>query len=193
MDELAPGEVTQLLAGWRQGQADALNRLVGLLHGELRQVAHRAVRKQAGMHTLQTTGLVHEAFLKLAQSGGVTSHDRAHFLALCSQVMRRILVDEARARISLKRGGGAARVEFDENLHAAGLDSAQIVALHDALAMLERVDARKSQVVELRFFGGLSLEETAEALRISRETVLRDWRFGRAWLKSEMSGAGRDG
>jgi RNA polymerase sigma factor (TIGR02999 family) len=191
MDASVPGEATQLLAAWRSGDTSALNRLVGILYPQLRSVAHRAFRKQAGMHTLQTTGLVHEAFLKLSQSGGVTLHDRSHFLAVCAQVMRRILVDEARTRVSLKRGGGVAPVPYDENLHAAALEPAQLVQLNDALTALGNVDARKSKVIELRFFGGLSVEETAEALGISRETVLRDWRFGRAWLKSEMETAAR--
>ena len=192
MDASVPGEATQLLAAWRGGDESALNRLVGILYPQLRSVAHQSFRRQGGMHTLQTTGLVHEAFLKLSQSAGLTLNDRAHFLALCAQLMRRILVDEARARISLKRGGGVARVPYDENLHAAALEPAQLVRLNDALTALANVDTRKSQVIEFRFFGGLSVEETAEALGISRETVLRDWRFGRAWLKSEMETAARD-
>ena len=160
---------------------------VSLLYPQLRSVAHQAFRKQAGMHTLQTTGLVHEAFLRLSQAGGVTLHDRAHFLALCAQLMRRILVDEARARVSLKRGGGIAQVLYDENLHAAALEPHQLVRLNDALTALEDVDARKSKVIELRFFGGLSVEETAAALGISRETVLRDWKMAKAWLSRELN------
>jgi RNA polymerase sigma factor (TIGR02999 family) len=190
MGALVPGEATALLASWRSGDESALNRLVGLLYPQLRAVAHRSFRKQSGMHTLQTTGLVHEAFLKLSQSGGLTLNDRSHFLAVCAHVMRRILVDEARSRVSLKRGGGVAQVPFEENLHAGVLQPSELVRLNDALIALAKVDRRKSQVIELRFFGGLSVEETAEALGISRETVLRDWRFGRAWLKSEMETAG---
>jgi RNA polymerase sigma-70 factor (ECF subfamily) len=192
MNSPARGEVNQLLAAWRGGEQEALNRLVGILYAQLRDVAHGSVRRLPGMNTLQTTGLVHEAFLKLAESGGVTTHDRAHFLALCAQVMRRILVDRARARMSQKRGGAAARVSFDDNLHAVALQAADVVRLHDALTALARQDERKCKVIELRFFGGLSVEETAEALGISRETALRDWRFGRAWLKSELKGTVQD-
>jgi RNA polymerase sigma-70 factor, ECF subfamily len=192
MNSSAPGEVTRLLIAWRGGQDEALNRLVPMLYAELRQAAHRSRRRQSAEHTLQTTGLVNEAFVKLAQAGNLTVHDRAHFLALCAQVMRRILVDAARARFSGKRGGGAWRVQFDENFHGGELTAGDIARLDDALTALGRVDPRKSKAIELRFFGGLSVEETAEALDISRETALRDWRFARAWLKSEMNGAERD-
>ena len=135
MQELEPGQITQRLSAWRGSEQAALNRLVETLYPQLRLVAHRSMRMLAGMHTLQTTGLLHEAFLKLAQSSGVTLHDRAHFLALCALVIRRILVDEAQAHVSRKRGGAAARAEFNEN-HAAGLEPADVVPLHDALAAL---------------------------------------------------------
>lgn len=192
MSSSAPGEITRLLVAWRGGEQEALNRLMPAVYLELRRVAHRAMRHQAGEHTLQTTALINEAFLKLAQAADVPCRDRAHFLAICAQVMRRILVDSARARISAKRGGGSWRVQFDEEVHAE-LRPGDLVRLDDALTLLAQVDARKSRAIELRFFGGLSVEETAEALGISRETALRDWRFARAWLRSEMSGAASDG
>jgi RNA polymerase sigma-70 factor, ECF subfamily len=188
MNSTAPGEITCLLTTWRGGDQEALNRLIAILYSELRQAAHRSRRCQAAGQTLQTTALVNEVFLKLAQAANVTPRDRAHFLALCAQVMRRILVDAARARMSAKRGGGEWRVQFDEDVNAE-LRPADLVRLDDALTLLAQVDARKSKAIEMRFFGGLSVEETAEALGISRETALRDWRFARAWLRSEMSGA----
>ena len=193
MSSSAPGEVTRLLMAWRGGQEQALNRLVPMLYAELRQAAHRSRRRQIAGQTLQTTALVNEVFVKLAQAADVTARDRAHFLALCAQVMRRILVDAARSRLSAKRGGGAWCVQFDENFHIGELTSADVARLDDALTKLAHVDPRKSKAIELRFFGGLSAEETAEVLDISRETALRDWRFARAWLKSEMNGAESDG
>jgi RNA polymerase sigma-70 factor, ECF subfamily len=193
MSSSAPGEVTRLLMAWRGGQEQALNRLVPMLYTELRQAAHRSRRRQVAGQTLQTTALVNEVFVKLAQAAGVTARDRAHFLALCAQVMRRILVDAARSRLSAKRGGGGWCVQFDENFHVGELTPADMARLDDALDTLARVDPRKSKAIELRFFGGLSVEETAEVLGISRETALRDWRFARAWLKSEMNGTEPDG
>jgi RNA polymerase sigma factor (TIGR02999 family) len=177
---------------WRGGQEEALNRLVPMLYAELRQAAHRSRRRQGAGQTLQTTALVNEAFVKLAQAAEIAARDRAHFLALCAQVMRRILVDAARARLSTKRGGGAWRVQLNENVHAAELTPGEVARLDDALTTLARVDPRKSKAIEMRFFGGLSVEETAQVLGVSRETALRDWRFARAWLKSEMNGVERD-
>jgi RNA polymerase sigma-70 factor, ECF subfamily len=169
MNSSAPGEVTRLLIAWRGGQDQALNRLVPMLYAELRQAAHRSRRRQTAEHTLQTTALVNEVFVKLAQAGNIAARDRAHFLALCAQLMRRILVDAARARLAEKRGGGAGRVQFDENFHVGELTPGDIARLDDALKALGRVDPRKSKAIELRFFGGLSVEEAAEALGISRE------------------------
>jgi RNA polymerase sigma-70 factor, ECF subfamily len=193
MGSSAQIEISRLLIAWRDGEPEALNQLVPAVYAELRRVAHGAMRRQAGEHTLQTTALINEAFLKLAPAVDVPCRDRAHFLALCAQVMRRILVDSARARISAKRGGGAWRVQFDEDLHAGGLTRVDVMRLDDALIALARVDARKAKAIELRFFGGLSVDDVAEALGVSRETVLRDWRMARAWLKSELSRAGSDG
>ncbi|HEY7304180.1 MAG TPA: ECF-type sigma factor [Bryobacteraceae bacterium] len=192
MNSSAAGEVTRLLMAWRGGQEEALNRLVPMLYAELRQAAHRSRRRQGAGQTLQTTALVNEAFVKLAQAAEIAARDRAHFLALCAQVMRRILVDAARARLSTKRGGGAWRVQLNENVHAAELTPGEVARLDDALTTLARVDPRKSKAIEMRFFGGLSVEETAQVLGVSRETALRDWRFARAWLKSEMNGVERD-
>ena len=146
-----------------------------------------------GEHTLQTTALINEAFVKLAQAADVHVATGRIFLRVCAQLMRRILVDSARARVSAKRGGGAWRVQFDEDIHLGELTPAGLVRLDDALTVLAQIDARKSKAIELRFFGGLSVDETAEVLGISRETALRDWRFARAWLKSEMDGAATDG
>jgi len=184
------GEISRLLSAWGQGEQAALGEAVPLIYAELRRLAHRHMRAQPLEHSLQTTALVNEAYLRLADAR-VKCKDRVHFLAICGQLMRRILVDFARARGAAKRGGYACRVEFDEGLQVT--DSVGLVRLDDALSALARVDPRKAQVIELRFFGGLSVEETAEALTISRETVLRDWRLARAWLKSELSRGKDDG
>jgi RNA polymerase sigma-70 factor (ECF subfamily) len=190
MGTLAPGEVTALLQAWRSGEQSALDRLVPLLYPELRRLAHRHMRAQPPGISVQTTMLVNEAYLRLMDASHLSCHDRAHFLALCAQLMRRILVDFARARGALKRGGGAFRIEFDESWEVgAGLPQ-DLVGLDDALARLARIDPRKAKAIELRFFGGMSVEDTAEVLAISRETVLRDWRMARAWLKSEIGRAG---
>ena len=187
MSSSPQGEITRLLTAWHGGEPEALNQLMPALYEELRRVAHRAMRRQAGEHTLQTTALVNEAFLKLTQAADVSCRDRSHFLALCAQLMRRILIDSARARMSAKRGGGAWRVQFDEDIHLGELTPADLVRLDDALKVLAHIDRRKSKAIELRFFGGLTVVEAAEALGISRETALRDWRFARAWIRSEMS------
>jgi RNA polymerase sigma-70 factor (ECF subfamily) len=193
MTSSVPGEITRLLIAWRTGDRAALNELVSVVYLELRRLARQAMRRQPGVHTLQTTALISEAFIKLAHTADVSCHDRSHFFALCAQLMRRILVDSARSRLSAKRGGSAWRVQFDEHLHMGELTPADLVRLDDALAVLEQLDPRKSRVIELRFFGGLTVDEAAGALGISRETVLRDWRFARAWLKSEMGGAANNG
>jgi RNA polymerase sigma-70 factor, ECF subfamily len=190
MGTLAPGEVTALLQAWRRGEQSALDRLVPLLHAELRRLAHRHMRGQPPGISVQTTMLVNETYLRLTDASHISCHDRAHFLALCAQLMRRILVDFARARGSLKRGGGAFRIEFDESWQVTAGLTQDLVGLDDALTHLARIDPRKAKAIELRFFGGLSVEDTAEVLAISRETVLRDWRMARAWLKSEIGRAG---
>jgi RNA polymerase sigma-70 factor (ECF subfamily) len=180
--------VTELLLTWGSGDRAALDELVPIIHEELRRLARHQMRGERDNHTLQTTALVNEAFLRLVDLRRIRWQDRAHFLALSARLMRRILVDHARSRGYQKRGGGAANVTFDESLVASPERGVDLVALDDALEDLARVDARKSQVVELRFFGGLSVEETAEALKISPETVTRDWRLAKAWLLREISG-----
>ena len=189
----AQGEITKLLVAWHDGDADALSRVVPLVYTELSRLARRYMRSQPGEQVLQTTALVNEAFLKMAGASHVSWSDRAHFLAVCAQVMRRIVVDSARARSAQKRGTNPWRLESDEYLYPGALSNRQVVQLDDALTAFARLDLRKSKAIELRFFGGLSVEETAEALGISRETVLRDWRFARAWLKSELERVSNDG
>jgi RNA polymerase sigma-70 factor (ECF subfamily) len=193
MGTLAPGEVTGLLQAWRRGEQSALDRLVPILYTELRRLAHRHMRAQPPGISVQTTMLVNEAYLRLAGVVEISCHNRVHFLAVCAQVMRRILVDLARSRRSLKRGGGAYRIEFDESWHVGPARPMDLARLDKALTVLARIDSRKAKAIELRFFSGLNVEETAEVLAVSRETVLRDWRMARAWLKSEISRAGGNG
>ena len=180
--------VTELLLAWGSGDRVALDELVPLIHEELRRLARHQMRGERDNHTLQTTALVNEAFLRLVDLRRIRWQDRAHFLALSARLMRRILVDHARSRSYQKRGAGVANVTLDESLIASPERGIDLVALDDALEDLARVDARKSQVVELRFFGGLSVEETAEALKVSSETVTRDWRLAKVWLLREISG-----
>ena len=180
--------VTELLLEWGGGDRAALDELVPIIHEELRRLARHQMRGERDNHTLQTTALVNEAFLRLVDLRRIRWQDRAHFLALSARLMRRILVDHARSRSYQKRGAGVANVTLDETLVASPERGIDLVALDDALEVLARVDARKSQVVELRFFGGLSVEETAEALKVSPETVTRDWRLAKVWLLREISG-----
>ena len=180
--------VTELLLAWGSGDRVALDELVPLIHEELRRLARHQMRGERDNHTLQTTALVNEVFLRLVDLRRIRWQDRAHFLALSARLMRRILVDHARSRSYQKRGAGVANVTLDESLIASPERGIDLVALDDALEDLARVDARKSQVVELRFFGGLSVEETAEALKVSSETVTRDWRLAKVWLLREISG-----
>jgi RNA polymerase sigma-70 factor (ECF subfamily) len=182
-------QVTGLLLAWAAGDESALERLVPLVHGELRRLARREMNRERSGHTFQTTDLVNEAYLRLIDVSRVKWQDRAHFFAMSSRLMRRILVDHARARKSRKRGGGASPVALDETLIVSADRGADLVALDDALQALAEVDVRKSQVVELRFFGGLTAEETAEALGVSIDTVRRDWRLARAWLLRELAGS----
>lgn len=175
-------EVTELLLAWRRGEESALDRLMPLVYHELRRLAHRYIRGEHSGHTLQTTALINEAYIKLIDSRRVEWQDRAHFLAVAAQLMRRVLVDLARARGSQKRGGDVNRVPLESAVklpHARGRD---LVQLDDALNTLAAKYPRKAQVIEMRFFGGLSVPETAEALGVSEDTVLRDWRLARVWL-----------
>ena len=179
-------DVTRLLLAWRDGDADALQALVPVVYAELRRLAHRQMRNERPGRTLQTTALVHEAYLRLVDSDRVRWQNRAHFFAISAQLMRRILVDAARARGALKRGGEVVHVTLDEAPLVSREPETDVIALDEALTRLAAVDARKSQVVELRYFGGLSVEETAEALHVSPETVMRDWKLAKLWLLREL-------
>jgi RNA polymerase sigma factor (TIGR02999 family) len=189
----ASAEITRLLKAWGHGDAGALDRLTPLVYEHLRQMAHRYMRNERAGHTLQPTALVNEAFLRLVDARDLDWNDRAHFFAVCARTMRRILVDAARARAAMKRGGQADRVDHGsgvdlDTLPAARSDtSAQVCALDDALTALSTIDPRRAQVIELRFFGGLSVEETGEVLQVSPQTVMRDWKLARAWLARELS------
>ena len=180
-------EITQLLQAWGEGEESALERLAPLVYQELHRLAHYYMARERSGHTLQTTALLNEAYLRLVDSPKLSWQCRAHFFAVSAQVMRRILVDWARSRQAQKRGGDAPVVELDEALVVAEAPGADLVALDDALKTLAELDPRKSKVVELRFFGGLSVEETAEVLKVSPETVLRDWKFAKSWLRRELS------
>jgi RNA polymerase sigma factor (TIGR02999 family) len=182
---------TELLLAWGQGDVGALDRLVPLVHSELRRLARRYMGRERPGHTLQATALVNEAYMRLVAVNQVRWQNRAHFFAMAARMMRRILTDSARARGNDKRGGGARKVSLDEALLVSNKPEQDLVALDEALTALEAVHPRKSQVVELRFFGGLSLEETAEALNISTDTVKRDWRFAKLWLLRELKADSR--
>lgn len=180
-------DVTELLLAWRQGDKSAFEELIPLVYDELRRLAHRQLRGERRHHTLQTAELVHETYLRLVDSSRVQWQNRVHFLAVVAQLMRRILVDAARARQSLKRGGDQARVPLDDSITIAGAPDLDLVALDDALNALAAADERRSRVVELRYFGGLSVEETAEVLNASPDTVMRDWKVAKAWLFKELN------
>ncbi|MCA1632825.1 MAG: sigma-70 family RNA polymerase sigma factor [Acidobacteria bacterium] len=181
-------QVTQLLVRWREGDRRALDELMPLVYEELRRLAAHYMRGERPGHTLQTSALVNEAYLRLAAHEEIQWQDRAHFFDVAAQAMRRILVDHARRRGNQKRGGGAPRVALDEALIVSAERVAEVVALDDALARLAEIAPRKSQLVELRFFGGLSIEEAAEVLGVSPGTVMRDWTFVKAWLRREIAG-----
>jgi RNA polymerase sigma factor (TIGR02999 family) len=181
-------QVTRLLVDWRNGDQGALEQLIPLVHDELRRVARRHMAHERAGHTLQATALVNEAYVRLIDVRQVNWQDRTHFFAMSSRLMRRILVDFARAKGYQKRGGGAQKVSLDEALIVSSEPGADLVALDDALDALAAFDARKAQVVEMRFFGGLSVEETAEALKVSVDTVMRDWKLAKAWLLRELTG-----
>jgi RNA polymerase sigma factor (TIGR02999 family) len=185
-------DITDLLKAWRQGDEGALEQLMPLVYSQLRaQARHHMRRERSGM-TLQSTALVHEVYLRLVRTQAVDWRDRLHFFALSAQIMRRILVDAARARNAAKRGGDAVRVDHSsavnfDRMPAAGSDpAASICALDEALESLTRIDPRRAKVIELRFFGGLSVQETADVLQISPQSVMRDWRLARAWLAREL-------
>ena len=179
-------DVTLLLRQWSEGDQEALNRLLPLMYNELRRLAHQRLRQEDPDRSLNTTGLVHDAYLKLVEVRHGRFHDRAHFLAMASRVMRRLLVDQARAWRAAKRGGGAGAVELDEALWISEPRCESLANLDDALQRLEVLDPRQGEIVEQRYFGGLSLEETAEALGVSLATVKRELRFAHAWLAADL-------
>jgi RNA polymerase sigma factor (TIGR02999 family) len=186
IDGPGPAAITRLLVDWRGGDQAALEQLIPLVHDELRRLARRHMAHERVGHTLQATALVNEAFVRLIDVRQVKWQDRAHFFAMSSRLMRRVLVDFARSKGYQKRGGGAQKVSFDEALVVTNEPGQDLVGLDDALNALAAFDARKAQVVEMRFFGGLSVEETAEALKVSVDTVMRDWKLAKAWLLREL-------
>ena len=187
-----PREVTQLLHAWRDGDESALDRLMPMVYDELRRMARRFMRNERKGHTLQTSALINEAYLRLVEREGIDWQNRAHFFGVAAQAMRRVLVDYARARNYQKRAGNAQQVSLDEAVNIAEERAAEIVALDDALESLARFDQRKCRVVELRYFGGLSVEETAEVLGVSVPTVMRDWSTAKVWLMREINQEARD-
>jgi RNA polymerase sigma factor (TIGR02999 family) len=189
MSQPSPHEISELLVAWGGGDESALDRLMPLVYDELRRLAHRYMSRERPGHTLQTTALVNEAYLRLVNWRGARWQNRAHFFAVAAQMMRRILVDFARDRQYLKRGGGALRVSLDKAASFTKSRSEDFVALDEALAALAEVDRRKGRVVEMRFFGGLSVKEVAEVLKVSEETVMRDWRLAKVWLLRELGRA----
>ena len=186
-------QVTELLLAWRAGDKSALDRLIPIVHGELHRIARACMAGEKAENSLQATALVNEAYLRLIETREVNWQNRAHFLAMAARLMRRILVDFARSRQYQKRGGGAVRVTLTDDLVLDAEPGRDLVALDDALQALAGLDERKSQVIEMRFFGGLSVKETAEALQVSPETVMRDWKLAKAWLLRELGRAGSTG
>jgi RNA polymerase sigma factor (TIGR02999 family) len=185
--ESSSQKLTQLLLDWSNGNQAALEELTPLVHEELHRLAHHYMRRERAEHTLQTTALVNEAFLRLIDQRRVQCQNRTDFFAIAAQLMRHILVDHARSRRYLKRGGGARRVSLEEAMTLCQERTGDLIALNDALERLAAIDPRKSKVVELRFFGGLSVEETAAALKLSAVTVMRDWSMAKAWLYDAMT------
>lgn len=192
MNNPVPAEITQLLLAWGEGDESALEKLMPLVHNELKRLARRYMNRQRTGHTLQTTALVNEAYLRLIDSSRVHWQNRAHFFAISAQLMRRVLVDAARQRQNLKRGGNAQTIVLDEAAEVSDERAAELVALDDALKTLATLNLRQSQVVELRYFGGLSEEETAAVLNVSIRTVRRDWNLTRRWLYRELSRKAND-
>jgi RNA polymerase sigma factor (TIGR02999 family) len=179
-------DTTQLLRAWASGDQEALEQLTPRVYNELRRIARQCMRDERPGRTIQTTDLVHEAYLKLIDATKVDWQHRAHFFAVSAQIMRRILLDQARRRLAAKRGGATPRVNLDEATHVGCGQAREMIALDDALNALAEVDPRKARVIELRFFAGLSVEETAAVLTVSADTVMRDWRLARAWLLAEL-------
>lgn len=185
--DFATHQVTKLLERWSGGDEAALDQLMPLVHDELHRLAHQHMRRENPGHILQTSALINEAYLRLVDQPEIRFENRAHFFGIAARLMRRILVDDARRRNSAKRGGSLIQVPLDEASATVADQAANVAALDDALQRLEAIDNRQGQIVELRFFGGLSIEETARVLSVSTGTVMRDWTFARAWLRNEMS------
>lgn len=187
MAKPSPEEITGLLLAWGNGDKAALDRVIPLVYQELRRLAHRQMRRERAGDTLQTTALVNEAYLRLVDYERMQPRDRAHFLAIAAQAMRRILIERARSRHSAKRGSGAQKVSLDEAAEVSNERAADLVALDEALTNLAAIDPRKAQIVELKYFGGMTIEEAAEVLGVSAPTVERDWHTARIWLHREIS------
>lgn len=182
-----PLDITVLLMAWENGEEDALARLMPLVYPELQRIARKHLARGVPANTLESAAVVNEAYLKLIRAHGIRCESRVQFFAFCAQVIRHILVDHARNRRYAKRGGGAVQIPIDENLLSAPTQGVDVLALDEALASLTKLDPRKGRVVELRYFGGLSVEETSEALQISTETAKRDWKMAKAWLLRELT------
>jgi RNA polymerase sigma factor (TIGR02999 family) len=193
MSSVSSREVTGLLQAWGRGDEQALQKLMPLVYEQLHAAARRHMIRERPGHTLQTTALIHETYLRLVDIRQVNWQNRAHFLAICAQLMRRILIDFARSRGYQKRGGAAPHVNFDEAVLVTAQPDFDLVALNEALNRLAQVDARKSRVVELRFFGGLDVKETAEVMKVSADTVMRDWKLAKVWLLRELCGGAHRG
>lgn len=187
MDEASPNEITEQLIAWSKGDDAALEQLIPAVYQELRRMADHYLRGEDSGHSLQPTTLVHEAYLRLIDQTKVEWQNRAHFFGVAAQMMRRILIDHAKAKHRVKRGGTAVKVMLDENVNFTQERASELLALDDALESLARMDERKSRIVELRYFGGLTVEETAEVLGISDKTVMRDWNLAKAWLYRELT------
>jgi RNA polymerase sigma factor (TIGR02999 family) len=190
LDTPGSQDITELLTAWGSGDQAAFERLVPLVYAELKRMARRHMFRESEGHVLQTTALVHEAYMKLVSNPGTKWQDRAHFFAISSQQMRRILVDAARTRLRKKRGGDAVVVSLDDAPTLSSSRAAEFVALDDALNELAALEPRRSRVVEMRYFGGMSVEETAAALNLSPDTILRDWKAAKAWLYTQLNRAG---
>ena len=188
MNDHAQLSITQMLLDWSGGDRDALERMMPIVYGELHRLAHRYMNRERPGHTLQTSALVNEAYLRLVDQRSVEWHSRAHFFAIAAQMMRRILVDHARRHRYAKRGAGAVHVSIDQAELISNEPTAEVAALDEALTLLESIDPQQARVVELRFFGGLTIKETAEAMAISVDMVKREWSTAKAWLYREMSG-----
>ena len=187
MDEASPNEITEQLIAWSKGDDAALEQLIPAVYQELRRMADHYLRGEDSGHSLQPTALVHEAYLRLIDQTKVEWQNRAHFFGVAAQMMRRILIDHAKAKHRVKRGGTAVKVMLDENVNFTQERASELLALDDALQSLARIDERKSRIVELRYFGGLTVEETAQVLGISDKTVMRDWNLAKAWLYRELT------